>query len=168
MPGDRTEPTEGCRFCGETLVEFLDLGMSPLCESYRSREQLFAVEPFYPLDLKICPDCLLVQLRAYVQPEEIFSEYAYFSSFSDSWLDHARRFAERMSVELTLGPSHRVVELGSAICGEAAAPRTAFCCATPILGRCIPRNRLVELRLGREIRLCRDLSQLRGFRFSGS
>lgn len=113
MPGDKTEPKEGCRFCGETLQAFLDLGMSPLCESYRSRAQLDAMEPFYPLDLKICPDCLLVQLSAYVPPEEIFSEYAYFSSFSDSWLDHARRFAGRMSEEMKLGPTHRVVELGS-------------------------------------------------------
>lgn len=68
--GDKADQTDGCRFCGGALVEFLDLGMSPLCESYRSREQLHTAESFYPLDLKICPGCLLVQLSAYVSRED--------------------------------------------------------------------------------------------------
>src|SRR6516225_10086643 len=102
-----------CRFCGGALAEFVDLGMSPLCESYIAKEQLNSMEPFYPLAAYVCRDCLLVQLQEYVAPEHIFSEYAYFSAFSDSWLDHARRYAETMSKRLNLGPASRVIELGS-------------------------------------------------------
>jgi len=78
-----------CRFCGGALAEFVDLGMSPLCESYVAKEQLNSMEPFYPLAAHVCRDCVLVQLQEYVGPENIFSEYAYFSSYSDAWLDHA-------------------------------------------------------------------------------
>jgi len=102
-----------CRFCGGALVEFVDLGMSPLCESYIAKEQLNSMEPFYPLAAYVCRDCLLVQLQEYVAPEHIFSEYAYFSAFSDSWLDHARRYVETMTERFGLGPSNRVIELGS-------------------------------------------------------
>lgn len=109
----RPQPEGTCRFCGGTLVDFLDLGMSPLCESYVAENQLRASERFYPLDVRICSGCLLVQLQEYVAPKDIFSEYAYFSSFSDAWLDHARCYAETMSESLRLGPSHRVIEVGS-------------------------------------------------------
>ena len=102
-----------CRFCGGSLAEFVDLGMSPLCESYLTKDQLNSMEPFYPLAAHVCRDCLLVQLQEYVAPKEIFSEYAYFSAYSDSWLDHARRYAETMSKRLNLGPASRVIELGS-------------------------------------------------------
>jgi len=102
-----------CRFCGGELVEFVDLGMSPLCESYLSRDQLNSMETFYPLAAYVCRDCLLVQLQEYVAPEQIFSEYAYFSAFSDSWLDHAQRYVETMTERFGLGPSSRVIELGS-------------------------------------------------------
>jgi hypothetical protein len=102
-----------CRFCGGALVEFVDLDMSPLCESYIAKEQLNSMEPFYPLAAYVCRDCLLVQLQEYVAPEHIFSEYAYFSAFSDSWLDHARRYVETMTERFGLGPSNRVIELGS-------------------------------------------------------
>jgi SAM-dependent methyltransferase len=102
-----------CRFCGGSLAEFVDLGMSPLCESYLTKDQLNSMEPFYPLAAYVCRDCLLVQLQEYVAPKEIFSEYAYFAAYSDSWLDHARRYAETMSKRLTLGPTSRVIELGS-------------------------------------------------------
>src|SRR6516225_524755 len=102
-----------CRFCGGALAEFVDLGMSPLCESYIAKEQLNSMEPFYPLAAYVCRDCLLVQLQEYVAPEHIFSEYAYFSAFSDSWLDHARRYVETMTERFGLGPSNRVIELGS-------------------------------------------------------
>jgi SAM-dependent methyltransferase len=91
----------------------LDLGMSPLCESFLRADQLDDVEPFYPLRLFVCDSCWLVQLAEYVSPQAIFGEYAYFSSFSDSWLDHARRYAETMVDQLGLGASSLVVELGS-------------------------------------------------------
>ena len=80
-----------CRMCGAALTEtFVDLGMSPLCESYVAEERLDLMEPFYPLRVRICADCLLVQLPAYVAGEDIYSDYAYFSSYSDSWVAHAR------------------------------------------------------------------------------
>src|SRR6516225_9472382 len=102
-----------CRFCNGSLAEFVDLGMSPLCESYLAKDQLNSMEPFYPLAASVCRDCLLVQLQEYVAPEHIFSEYAYFSAYSDAWLDHARRYAEVMTERLGLGPASRVIELGS-------------------------------------------------------
>jgi SAM-dependent methyltransferase len=102
-----------CRFCTGSLAEFIDLGMSPLCESYLAKDQLNSMEPFYPLAAYVCRDCLLVQLQEYVAPEHIFSEYAYFSAYSDAWLDHARRYVEAMTERLGLGPASRVIELGS-------------------------------------------------------
>jgi SAM-dependent methyltransferase len=109
LPTARTN----CRFCGGPLADFVDLGMSPLCESYVSRDQLNAMEPFYPLAAQVCRDCLLVQLQDYVAPEHIFSEYAYFSAYSDAWLEHARRYVAMITARLGLGPESRVVELGS-------------------------------------------------------
>jgi hypothetical protein len=103
-----------CRFCGEPLRRtVVDLGMSPLCESYVEAAQLDEMEPFYPLHVRVCEGCFLVQLRAYVAPEEIFTEYAYFSSYSSSWIEHARRYADVMIERLRLGPERLVVELGS-------------------------------------------------------
>jgi len=102
-----------CRFCGGPLSEFVNLGMSPLCESFLAADQLNAMEPFYPLVAYICRDCLLVQVQDHVAPEHIFSEYAYFSGYSDSWLDHARRYVATMTERLGLGPDSRVIELGS-------------------------------------------------------
>jgi SAM-dependent methyltransferase len=102
-----------CRFCGGSLAEFVDLGMSPLCESYLREDQLNTMEPFYPLAAYVCRDCFLVQLQEYVAPEHIFSEYAYFSAYSDAWLDHARRYVGTMTERLGLGPTSRVIELGS-------------------------------------------------------
>mgnify|MGYP001275468071 CR=1 FL=1 len=93
-----------CRLCGRELTEtFVDLGMSPLCETYLSADQLDQPETFYPLHVRICSSCLLVQLPAYVPGEQIFSDYAYFSSYSDSWVAHARRYAESMIERLRLG-----------------------------------------------------------------
>lgn len=102
-----------CRFCGGSLAEFVDLGMSPLCESYLAKDQLNAMEPFYPLTAHICQDCLLVQLQEYVAPKDIFSEYAYFSAYSDSWVDHARKYVEMVSKRFGLGSTSQVIELGS-------------------------------------------------------
>jgi SAM-dependent methyltransferase len=104
----------GCRLCGTALTEtFVDLGMSPLCESYLPADRLDAAETFYPLHVRICPACLLVQLPAHVPGEEIFSDYAYFSSYSDSWVAHARRYAEAMIETLGLGPDSLVTEVAS-------------------------------------------------------
>src|SRR5215471_13648618 len=103
-----------CRLCGAPLRDaFVDLGMSPLCESYRSQQQLNEVEAFYPLHVWVCRACLLVQLQEYVAPEAIFTEYAYFSSVSRSWLEHARRYADDVVARLGLDRRSRVVELGS-------------------------------------------------------
>ena len=104
----------GCRFCGVTLRHtFVDLGMSPLCESYLTREQLNQMEPFYPLHAYVCERCFLVQVEEYVGPERIFSEYAYFSSYSNTWLQHAKAYTDMIVDRLKLGPERQVVELGS-------------------------------------------------------
>src|SRR2546428_4039952 len=104
----------GCLFCSEPLRQtFVDLGMSPLCESYLTAEQVNQVEPFYPLHVWICERCFLVQVEEYVRPEGIFTEYAYFSSYSDSWLAHMRAYADMITARLGLGGQSKVVELGS-------------------------------------------------------
>jgi hypothetical protein len=103
-----------CRICAAPLrVTFVDLGATPLCESYLTAEQLNGMEPFYPLHAFVCERCFLVQLEEYVRPEEIFTEYAYFSSYSDSWLEHARRYSEQMIQRFALGGDSFVVELAS-------------------------------------------------------
>jgi SAM-dependent methyltransferase len=103
-----------CLFCAAPLRHtFVDLGMSPLCESYLSAEQLNRMEPFYPLHVWVCERCLLVQVEVYVRPEGIFTEYAYFSSYSDSWLAHAKEYVEMITIRLGLTSASRVVELGS-------------------------------------------------------
>jgi SAM-dependent methyltransferase len=90
-----------------------DLGMSPLCESFLAADQLNQVERFYPLRADVCERCWLVQLERYVAPEEIFTEYAYFSSYSDSWVRHARDYTEMIVDRLGLGRDSLVVELAS-------------------------------------------------------
>jgi SAM-dependent methyltransferase len=104
-----------CRLCGTALRRtFVDLGMSPLCESFLDAEDLNRMEPFYPLHVRICEECLLVQLETYVPAEEIFGgDYAYFSAYSDSWVEHARVYAERMRERLGLSGENLVVELAS-------------------------------------------------------
>lgn len=103
-----------CRFCGQGLSEvFVDLGMSPLCETYLTAEQLDQMEPFYPLCAYVCQKCLLVQLPQYVSAADIFSEYAYFSSYSDSWLRHAKKYVEQMIERFHLGRHSQVVEIAS-------------------------------------------------------
>ena len=103
-----------CRLCGAGLTEtFVNLGMSPLCESYVSADALDQPEIFYPLHVRQCPSCLLVQLPAYVSGEEIFTDYAYFSSYSDSWVAHANRFADLMIDRLGLTTDCLVTEVAS-------------------------------------------------------
>ena len=103
-----------CRLCSEPLRRtFVDLGMSPLCESYLPPEQLNQMEPFYPLHVLVCEKCFLVQLGEYVTPDHIYTEYAYFSSYSDSWLRHARQYVDMITERLKLGPQSLVIELAS-------------------------------------------------------
>jgi len=103
-----------CRLCGAELTRtFVDLGMSPLCESYVPAERLDQAEAFYPLHVRLCGSCLLVQLPAYVPGEDIFSDYAYFSSYSDSWVAHAKRYADAMAGQLSLGSGSLVTEVAS-------------------------------------------------------
>jgi SAM-dependent methyltransferase len=87
--------------------------MSPLCESYVPEEKLDSAETFYPLHVRICDSCLLVQLPAYVPGEDIFSDYAYFSSYSDSWVAHAKRYADAMIDRLSLDSASLVTEVAS-------------------------------------------------------
>ena len=104
----------GCRFCQAPLQHtFVDLGMSPLCESLITEEQLNLVETFYPLHVFVCGECFLVQLLEYVTPQDIYGEYAYFSSYSDSWLEHARRYVEMVIARFNLSARSHVVELAS-------------------------------------------------------
>ena len=103
-----------CRFCGSPLsLSFADLGMSPLSNAYLKPGQLGKMEPFYPLHAWVCESCFLVQLEEFESPEHIFSDYAYFSSFSDSWLDHARQFTDQVAKRFALDASSFVVEIAS-------------------------------------------------------
>jgi 2-polyprenyl-3-methyl-5-hydroxy-6-metoxy-1,4-benzoquinol methylase len=103
-----------CRFCGHVADQvFVDLGMSPLCESFLAADQLNQMEPFYPLRVNLCPNCFLVQLAEYVAPENIFSEYAYFSSYSHTWVEHARKYVEQIRERVNLTSKSFVVELAS-------------------------------------------------------
>ena len=103
-----------CRFCNAPLeLTVIDLGKSPLCESFLAPDQLETMEAFYPLHVRTCSRCWLAQLPAFVAPAEIFEEYAYFSAFSDSWVEHARTYVEMISERLALTSDSLVVELGS-------------------------------------------------------
>ncbi|MFO1110038.1 MAG: class I SAM-dependent methyltransferase [Bradyrhizobium sp.] len=103
-----------CRLCDKSLrTSFVDLGMSPLCESFLTADQIDAMEPYYPLHALVCDDCFLVQLKEYVKPEHIFTEYAYFSSYSTSWVEHARKYCEMIKARLELGAQSRVYEIAS-------------------------------------------------------
>ncbi len=92
---------------------FVDLGMSPLCQTHISPEQLNSMEPFYPLHTWVCERCLLVQLEEYVSPEEIFGEYAYFSSFSDSWVEHAKEYCDMTICRFGIDRDSMVMEIAS-------------------------------------------------------
>lgn len=103
-----------CRSCGAALTRtFVDLGMSPFANSYVSPARLRAPEMFYPLHVYVCERCLLVQLEQFETPDTIFTDYAYFSSFSTSWLEHARRYVQMITARLHLGSEHFVVEIAS-------------------------------------------------------
>src|SRR5215510_5989262 len=103
-----------CRLCRTPLTTtFIDLGMSPLCESFLPADRLDQMEPYYPLHTLVCGECFLVQLKEYVKPELIFTEYAYFSSYSTSWVEHARRYCETVKTRFALGAHSQVFEIAS-------------------------------------------------------
>jgi len=106
--------TKNCRFCNTQLTQtFCDLGMSPLSNAYLKPEQLQQMEPFYPLHAYVCEHCYLVQLQEFQSPENIFSDYAYFSSYSESWLKHAKTYTEYMIERFKFNNSSQIIELAS-------------------------------------------------------
>jgi SAM-dependent methyltransferase len=116
-PGEtviRGRGSTSCRFCGASLTRVLvDLGAAPPCERFLAAGGLDEPEPTYPLRAMVCESCWLVQVGEFIPPTEIFSDYAYFSSYSTSWVDHAGRYARQMTAELGLDGERLVVELGS-------------------------------------------------------
>ena len=109
-----TRSVNVCRSCGvELRHSVVDLGLQPLANAFPGPAELGRPDPVYPLHPYVCSACWLMQLHHAVSPEDIFGDYAYFSSFSDSWLEHAAAYAERMTAELRLGPTSQVVEIAS-------------------------------------------------------
>jgi 2-polyprenyl-3-methyl-5-hydroxy-6-metoxy-1,4-benzoquinol methylase len=103
-----------CRFCQSPLQHtFVDLGMSPLCEDFLKAGELKKMEPFYPLHVYVCAECFLVQLEEFVSPSEIYRDYKYFSSYSDSWLEHSRRYTNSMLERFNINENSLVAELAS-------------------------------------------------------
>jgi SAM-dependent methyltransferase len=103
-----------CRFCDAALGRtFVDLGMSPLCETYPAASDLNRSEAYYPLHVYVCENCFLVQLELYESAENIFTDYPYFSSFSDSWLKHCENYCQAMRDRFSLGEQSFVVEVAS-------------------------------------------------------
>ena len=103
-----------CRLCGsDQLLSVLDLGATPPCEKFLTEAELDLPEPNYPLHLRVCQDCLLLQIPALITPEETFTDYAYYSSFSDSWVQHAKTFVDEASARLGLDGDSFVVEVAS-------------------------------------------------------
>lgn len=107
-------PKNKCRFCSKPLIHtFTDLGMSPLSNSYIPETKVNSMEPFYPLHAYVCDQCWLVQLLMYETSEHIFSDYAYFSSYSESWLAHAKSYADQMRQRFKLNSASQVIEIAS-------------------------------------------------------
>jgi SAM-dependent methyltransferase len=111
---EKVLPAATCRFCQSPLEHtFVDLGMSPLCEDFVKPEGLKSMEPFYPLHVYVCSQCFLVQLEEFVSPSEIYDDYNYFSSYSDSWLNHAKKYTDQVVDRFKIDSNHLVVELAS-------------------------------------------------------
>jgi len=106
--------TFNCRFCNESLKHvFLDLGKSPLANSFLKKEMLNKSEQFFPLCVYVCDKCFLVQLPEYENPENIFGNYAYFSSYSDTWLKHAENYVNQMLNRFSFDKNNLVIEIAS-------------------------------------------------------
>ena len=114
-PAGTAAPAGCCRFCAAPLSRtFVDLGTSPLCQDHVRPQDYNRAEPTYPLHAYVCESCWLVQVGEFVEASNVFrDDYAYFSSFSPSWLRHAARYVEAVTERLGLGPQHRVVEVAS-------------------------------------------------------
>jgi hypothetical protein len=103
-----------CRLCdSDRLLSVLDLGATPPCETFLSADELDLPEPTFPLHLRLCEDCLLLQIPALITPEDTFTEYAYFASYSDTWVEHAKKFVDDTAERLGLGRRSFVVEVAS-------------------------------------------------------
>ena len=101
-----------CRFCGKILKHtFVDLGLSPISNEYLKKDSLDKGQYFYPLTVKVCDKCFLVQAMEYQKPEDIFTDYKYFSSFSTSWLEHCRTYVDMIVKRLSLCENSLVYEL---------------------------------------------------------
>ena len=112
-PLDARKPT-ACRFCGAPLAQsFVDLGATPPANNYLLESDLRHPEPFYPLHAFVCGSCFLVQLDEFQSPEQLFGQYSYFSSYSQSWLHHAEEYTESMIERFDIGPAWQVVEIAS-------------------------------------------------------
>src|SRR5690348_15369688 len=111
----QTAVTTGkCRFCHAPLEHtFVDLGMSPLCEAFLRMDELKKMEAFYPLHVYVCSQCFLVQLEEFVSPGEIYRDYRYFSSYSDSWLAHCQRYTDAMLMRFDINGCSLVAEVAS-------------------------------------------------------
>ena len=122
-----------CRFCGANLQHtFVDLGASPIANDYLDPSKLDQMEPFYTLHVKVCGDCLLVQVADCISARHIFSDhYAYFSSFSDSWLVHAKTYVEMITARLALGKQHHVIEVA---CNDGYLLQYFVAKGIPVLG----------------------------------
>ena len=110
----RLAPAGSCRFCGAALTEsVVDLGRSPPANAYLTAEELGNPEPTFPLHAYVCGSCFLVQLQDFQSPDELFGDYAYFSSYSDTWMKHVERYCDDMIRRFDLRPEHRVIEVAS-------------------------------------------------------
>jgi SAM-dependent methyltransferase len=111
---ERAVMRPSCRFCGASLQHtFVDLGMSPLANTYLTPAQLNQMEPFYPLYVYVCERCFLVQLEEFASPAQIFSDYAYFASYAETWLRHAQQYSAMAIERFGLGGRSQVVEIAS-------------------------------------------------------
>jgi 2-polyprenyl-3-methyl-5-hydroxy-6-metoxy-1,4-benzoquinol methylase len=121
-----------CRLCGSAhMVSVMDLGATPPCEKFLTAEELDLPEETFPLHLRVCAECLLLQIPSLITPEQTFTEYAYFSSFSDSWVDHARRYVDTAIGRLGLGSDSFMVEVA---CNDGYLLRHAVDRGIPCLG----------------------------------
>src|SRR5438309_7060903 len=103
-----------CRFCNTKLNQiFVDLGKSPLSNSFLTQEMINKTEPSYPLRTFVCSQCLLVQLEEFESAERIFMDYVYFSSYSDSWLKHAQNYVEMITKRFGFNKESKIVEIAS-------------------------------------------------------
>lgn len=143
------EVNKNCRSCGTFLHKsFVDLGMSPLANSYIKKEQLGQKEKFFPLRAFVCEKCLLVQLEDFETPDNIFSDYAYFSSYSESWLAHAKAYSEKMIEKLNLGQNNFVVEIAS---NDGYLLKNFVAKGIPVLG-VEPAKNVAEVAIGAGVR----------------